>query len=187
MHVLTALLVSIATPAATPAAAAPPAVTSAATLQQDGTHLLVHEVILDAPAADAWSAISTAEGWKRWAAPVAWASAPDIIETSYSADAAPGDLSTIWQQVLFRAPGRLMLFRTIKAPARFPDFETYAKVTSLFEVEPLGPARSRVRLSGYGYADTEAGRRLLGFFERGNAASLESLRKSFEIPAARAR
>lgn len=180
MHILAALLIAIATPAA----AEPRPVTGAAALQPDGTHLLVHEVIVDAAAAEVWLAISTAEGWKRWAAPVAWASAPDIIETSYSADARPGDPSTIQQQVLFRAPGRLMLFRTIKAPARFPDFDTYGKVTSLFEVEPLGPGRSRVRLSGYGYADSEAGRRLLGFFERGNAVSLEALRKSFAAPAA---
>lgn len=141
----------------------------------DGTHVMTHEVIVDAPAAEVWSAISTAEGWKRWAVPVAWTPSPDVIETSYSPDAKPGDPSTIRQQILFLAPGGKLLFRTVKAPAGFPDFDTYAKVSSLFEAEPLGASRTRVRLTGSGYADTEAGRKLLGFFEQGNRISLEQL------------
>lgn len=166
-----------------PPAAAPAPVVSSKALQADGTHLLVHEVTVDAPAQRVWDAIATADGWKTWAVPVAWATQPDMIETSYSATAAPGDPSTIRQQILFRAAPRLMLFRTVKAPDRFPGFDTYRKVTSLFEVEPVSAGRTRVRLSGYGYADTDEGRRLLGFFERGNRVSLEALRDSFKPKA----
>jgi hypothetical protein len=72
-----------------------------------------------------------------------------------------------------------MVFRTVKGPAGFPDFDTYAKVVSAFELEPAGEGRTRVRLTGSGYADSEAGRRLLGFFERGNAQSLEALKAHF--------
>ena len=145
----------------------------------DGTHLLSHEVVVDAPPAEVWSAISTVEGWKSWAVPVAWAPASDLIETSYTPTARPGDPSTIRQQILLRLPERLLVFRTVKAPAGFPDFDTYAKVVSAFELEPAGEGRTRVRLTGTGYADSEAGRRLLGFFERGNAVSLEALKKRF--------
>ena len=145
----------------------------------DGTHLLIHETVVDAAPADVWAAISTAEGWKSWAVPVAWAPAGDTIETSYSAAAKPGDPSTIRQQVLLRVPGRLMVFRTVKAPAGFPDFDTYAKVVSAFELEPAGDGRTRVRLTGSGYDDSEAGRRLLGFFEKGNQASLDALKARF--------
>jgi hypothetical protein len=102
-----------------------------------------------------------------------------MIETSYSAAAKPGDPSTIRQQVLLRIPGRLMVFRTVKAPERFPDFDTYAKVVSAFELEPAGEGRTRVRLTGTGYADSEAGRRLLGFFEKGNQVSLDALKARF--------
>jgi uncharacterized protein YndB with AHSA1/START domain len=148
----------------------------------DGTHLLVHETILDASPAQVWAAISTAEGWKSWAVPVAWAPAADMIETSYAPTAKPGDASTIRQQILLRVPRRLMVFRTVKAPAGFPDFDTYSKVVSAFELEPAGEGRTRVRLIGTGYADNEAGRRLLGFFERGNQVSLDALKARF--PAA---
>ena len=70
--------------------------------------------------------------------PVAWSPAPDLIETSYAPAARPGDPSTIRQQILLRLPERLLVFRTVKAPAGFPDFDTYAKVVSAFELEPAG-------------------------------------------------
>jgi uncharacterized protein YndB with AHSA1/START domain len=160
-------------------AAAPPANAATRERAPDGSHLLVHEAVVDAAPAEVWSAISSAEGWKGWAVPVAWAPAADLIETSYAPAAKPGDPSTIRQQVLLRVPGRLMVFRTVKAPQGFPDFDTYAKVVSAFELEPAGDGRTRVRLTGTGYEDSEAGRRLLGFFEKGNQASLDALRKRF--------
>jgi uncharacterized protein YndB with AHSA1/START domain len=147
--------------------------------ESDGSHTLEHETVIDAPIDEVWAAVSSAEGWKSWATPVAWAPSPDVIETSYSPTAQPGDPSTIRQTVLLRVPRRLMVFRTTKAPERFPDFETYSKVVSLFELELAGEKRTRVRLTGTGYADTEAGRRLLSFFEKGNAVSLEALAKRF--------
>lgn len=145
----------------------------------DGRHSLVHETVVAAPAAEVWQAIASAEGWRSWAVPVAWMSEPDVIETSYTPTARPGDPSTIRQRIIASIPGRLLVFRTIRAPERFPDFETYAQVTSLFELEPVDERRTRVRLTGAGYADSEAGRRLLGFFREGNRVSLERLRQRF--------
>ena len=145
----------------------------------DGSHALVHETVVNAPIADVWAAISTTEGWKSWAVPVAWTPEPNLIETSYSPDAKPGDKSTIRQRLLAQIPERLIVFSTVKAPEGFPNFDTFAKVVSVFELEPLGSRRTRVRLTGSGYADTDAGRQLLGFFEQGNKVSLEQLRTRF--------
>ena len=174
--ILVALLFAMAAPAA-----AAETVAVSKRQQSDGGHVLVHELVVDAPVASVWQAISTAEGWKSWAAPGAWVppGAPDIIETSYSPGARPGDASTIRQQVIARVPEVLIVFRTVKAPERFPDFETYSKVTSVLQLEPAGEGRTRVRLTGAGYADSEAGRRLLAFFEKGNATALEALRTRF--------
>lgn len=169
---------------AAPASAEPSPVQASRHQAADRTLTLVHEVVIDAPQAAVWDAIINARGWQGWAAPVARDVAPDIIETSYSADAKPGDATTIRQQILFRAPQRLMLFRTTKAPAGFPDFDVFAKVTHLFELEPLGDERTRVRLTGSGYADSVAGRRLLGFFDRGNALTLAKLRDRLSRPIA---
>lgn len=150
-------------------------------VEADGTTTLSHELVIEAAAADVWAAFATAEGWRTWAVPVAWDAPiePETIETSYSRDARPGDATTIRQRILARLPGRLLVFRTVKAPDGFPHFESFARTTGFVEIEPLGAARSRVRLTGTGYAGDEAGRALLGFFRDGNRISLERLRDRF--------
>ncbi len=174
------LLISLLLAVSAPALAADP-ITVSKRQAADGSHVLVHQVLVNAPVAAVWQVISTAQGWKTWAAPAAWTSpnAPDIIETSYLPGARPGDAATIKQQIVARVPEVLMVFRTVKAPAGFPDFETYARVTSVLQLEPAGQDLTKVRLTGAGYADTDAGRRLLGFFEKGNATTLEGLRTRF--------
>lgn len=164
---------------APPALAAPVSVTTR--IEADGSRTLVHEAIVPAAIDRVWQAISTAEGWRSWAVPMAWTSAdePDMLETSYDMADRPGSPGTIRQQFLARIPGRLIVFRTVKAPAGFPHWETYRKVTGIFELEPIAPGETRIRLTSVGYADTAAGRELLGFFERGNAETLESLRRRF--------
>lgn len=169
-------------PAASAAPAiAGPAVRSERLAESDGTLTLVHEAVVDAPPAGVWQVISTVEGWKTWAVPVAWSdpSDPDVFETSYDPAAQPGQPQTIRQRVLARIPGRMMAFRTIKAPAGFADFDHFKNTLSVIELAPEGEGKTRVRLTGVGYPDTEAGHRLLGFFEQGNAATLEMLRRRF--------
>jgi uncharacterized protein YndB with AHSA1/START domain len=144
----------------------------------DGSTTLIHEAIVDAPAAQVWAAISTARGWTGWAVPVAWWTG-DLLETSYQPAAAPGDPTTIQQRILATVPGRLILFRTIKAPRGFPNFDTFRQVTHLIELEPAGESRTRVRLTSAGYADSDAGRQLAGFFRDGNRISLERLQRRF--------
>ena len=145
-----------------------------------GTLVMAHEVVVPAPPDAVWAGISTPEGWRTWAAPVARPveGTPDAIETSYTLTAAPNDPTTIHQQILARIPGRLFVFRTVKAPQGFPHFETYRQVVSIFELMPEGSG-TRVRLTGTNYADTDAGRQLLGFFREGNRVTLEQLRERF--------
>jgi len=46
-------------------------------------------------------------------------------------------------------------------------------------LESVDAGHTRVRLTGTGYADNEAGRLLFGFFRNGNSISLERLRQRF--------
>ena len=149
--------------------------------ETDGARTLVHQVEIAAPVGDVWAAIATAEGWRSWAVPLARTveGAPDLIETSYNPAAVPAGPDTIRQQLIARIPGRLLAFRTVKAPEGFRDFETFAKVVNVFELEPRGESRTLVRLTGHPFPDDEAGRRLLDFFDRGNALSLDMLRRRF--------
>ncbi len=154
------------------------AVSVSETRGADGSHNLVHEALVGAPPAQVWEAISTAQGWTSWAVPVAW-SQGDLLETSYTPGAARGDPTTIQQRIEARVPGRLLAFRTVKAPDGFPHFAIFREVAHLFELEPAGQGLTRVRLTGSGYADSEAGRQLLGFFRDGNRVTLERLQRRF--------
>jgi uncharacterized protein YndB with AHSA1/START domain len=174
MSVWIATLLALAQPAQVVEAPIAPIVTKEA----DGTSTLAMETIVEAPMPAVWQAIATPEGWRRWAAPVARVvpDAEDLLETSYAPDARPGDATTIRQQFVARIPGRMLAFRTVKAPEGFPNFDSYRKVTTIFELSPAGDGRTRILLTATGYPDTEAGRQLLGFFRQGNRETLEKLR-----------
>ncbi len=170
---------------AAPAQAAPEA-RSRTIAEADGSRTLVAEVKVDAPIAEVWNAISTPEGWQTWAVPLARPveGESEMLETSYDPSAPAGRPGTIRQLFVARIPGRLLAFRTVKAPQGFPDFDIYSRVVSVFELEPRGERTTLVRLSAHPYPDDEAGRRLLAFFERGNRATLDMLRRRFaEGPA----
>ncbi|HYI63581.1 MAG TPA: SRPBCC domain-containing protein [Allosphingosinicella sp.] len=162
-----------------PAAALAQDVAIAERREADGTMTLVHEVVVPAAQAEVWTAISTPEGWRTWAVPAAWLVDGDTLETSYTPTASPGDPSTIRQHLTAILPGRTLVFRTTKAPDGFPHFETFRRVTHFFELEPAGEGRTRARLTGVGYAGTDAGRQLAAFFRDGNRVSLERLRARF--------
>lgn len=162
---------------ATPPAAV--AVTEQVRLQADGTTTLSHEVVVDAGPPAVWAAISTLDGWKTWAVPVGWVPGqPNVFETSYDPRARPGDPMNIKNEFVSSLAGRQLVFRTIKAPDGFPHFETLKQVNQTFDLTPEG-RRTRVRLTGSGYADNASGKALLAFFKGGNKASLEMLRERF--------
>ncbi|MEO5705598.1 MAG: SRPBCC domain-containing protein [Alteraurantiacibacter sp.] len=148
-------------------------------VEADGTTTLVHEVTIPASNADVWRAVSTAQGWMDWAVPIAWGDpATGILETSYNPSAHPGDPGTIVQQFVATIPGRLLAFRTTKAPAGFAAAETYYRVTSVFELEAL-TGGTRLRLTSVNFAATPEGTQLADFFAEGNASSLDHLRQRF--------
>lgn len=157
-------------------AAAAPAQAQTVTTEADGSRTLAVETFVPASPAALWQATTTAEGWKRWAVPVAWvpASDPDLLETAYDPAARPGDANNIQQRFVAKLPGRLLVFRTVKTPAGFPHAEAYKGVTSFLELVPEGSG-TRVRLTGVNYPAGKEGDELLGFFKSGNQATLDHL------------
>jgi uncharacterized protein YndB with AHSA1/START domain len=149
--------------------------------EADGTLTLSHEIIVPAPRDAVYAAVATPEGWRTWATPVSWVPAddPDAIEGSYNPQARPGGTDLIRQHFLARLPGRLLAFRTVRAPQGFPHFDVYSHVTIFIELESVDAGHTRVRLTGTGYADNEAGRLLFGFFREGNSISLRRLHQRF--------
>ena len=181
MRTMTALALLTATASAL--ATAPTSllkVTEQVRNEADGTSSLSHAVIVPASLAQVWSAISTVDGWKTWAVPVAWMTAdrPQVIETSYNPAAKPGDAMNIENEFTARVPERKLVFRTIKAPAGFPHAEALRQVTQTFELAPEGSG-TKVSLTGTGYSNDQSGQAVLAFFKDGNRVSLEMLRDRF--------
>lgn len=168
------------------AAAAPalansvPPVTEQIRAEADETSSLSHTVIVPAAPGAVWDAITTVDGWKTWAVPVAWIEAqrPNVIETSYNPAAKPGGAMNIENEFTARVPGQKLVFHTIKAPAGFQHFDALRRVTQTFELVPAGNG-TRVSLTGTGYSNDESGKAVLAFFKGGNRVSLEMLRDRF--------
>lgn len=160
-----------------PHAAAAAGVQSTVSTAPDGSRTMTHTVVIDAPVKHVWSALTTADGWKRWATASAWqvSDRPRIIETSYKADGVPGGPTAIRQLFLSEVPFRSLSFRTIKAPAGFKHFETYRKVVNRVVLTPVAIGQTRVRFRAGPYPDTVAGRELFAFFEAGNRKTLENM------------
>lgn len=165
--------------AAVPAAAQEVDVTL--TTEADGTRTLSHEITIPAPVTEVWRAITTVEGWRAWAVPLARQvpGSPDRFETGYDPGAAPGTATTIEQQWVTRESPHRAVFRTTRTPAGFPHAEAYRRVTSSFYLAPVGAAATRVRLTGTGYPTGPAGDTLTAFFREGNRASLQQLHRRF--------
>ncbi|MDF7777665.1 SRPBCC family protein [Sphingomonas sp. AOB5] len=146
--------------------------------EADGTRTMSVDAWVPATPAQVWDAVTTAEGWKSWAVPAAWYVAPDLLETSYDADAKPGGANNIQQRIFARLPGRLLVFRNAKTPPGFPHAAEFGGVTQFIELTPEDGG-TRVRLTGAGYPAGAAGDTLLGFFVTGNKQTIDMLAARF--------
>ena len=144
-RILLALLVLLL-----PAAAVAQEVAISDRREADGTLTLSHEVVVAAPAAEVWAAISTPEGWRTWAVPVSWSgrrshSIESELQAGRAARRSDASSASISSPRPARPAARLP---HDQAPAGFPHFDIYARVTSFFELEPVDAAHTRVRLTG---------------------------------------
>jgi len=149
--------------------------------QPDGTRSLAHEIVVPASADRVWAALTTAEGWRTWAVPLAREvrGSPDRFETGYDPSAPPGAPSTIEQQWIERLEPHTAAFRTTRTPRGFPQADAFVRVVSRFTLTPLGEDVTRVRLEGSGYPAGQAGDVLIAFFRDGNHSTLQQLYARF--------
>lgn len=170
-------LVSAAIAVSLAAFAATPGLILEERVAADGARTQVFTVDVAAPRGKVWTELTTAAGWKRWAAPVAWTVSADplMIETSYDPKAGPDGPQTIRQQFDRLDPPNSLSFRTVKAPEGFPGFETYRSVVSTFTLADRSGGGTTLRFETGPFPDTEDGRRLYGFFRDGNRLTLERL------------
>jgi uncharacterized protein YndB with AHSA1/START domain len=159
-----------------------PDIVDSSFVEANGDRTLQLAVVVPASAKDAFAAFATTEGWKTWAVPFAVGDARvgAVMETAYRLDAKAGDRTNIKNEFIARLPGRLLVFRNVQAPPDFRHADLFAKVVSIVEFEPLGPASTRVVMSGVGYGAGPGYDELYRMFLGGNAWSLTKLKQRFE-------
>jgi len=159
-----------------------PSVRDSSFTAADGTRTMRLSLLIHRPPRRVWRAISTEQGWKSWGVQSAFVDFRQggMIETSYRPDAPKGDRDNIRNLIIDFVPERLLVFRNVQAPRKFPaDTERFSRVITTIK---LAPAKSGtiVSISGAGYGADGEYQRLYEFFRRGNAYSLEQLRDTVE-------
>jgi uncharacterized protein YndB with AHSA1/START domain len=181
LAVAAALLVCA--PASAQTAAADDRAATSVIAEADGTRTLSQSIVVAAPAAAVWTALTTGDGWRSWAAPVAWVDfrLGGEIETSYKAGAAAGDPANIRNQVVAYLPPRMFAIRNVQAPPNTAfDVPTFQSLHTVVLVEPVDAARTRVTFAQPGYGSGPAFEGVLKHFSWGNGWTLEQLKQRFD-------
>lgn len=185
--IASACLASLALAGATRAQTPPTTpVSTALTAEADGTTTLDQRVVVNAPLAEVWQALSTSDGWRGWAAPFA---AVDFrlggfIETSYRMDAQAGAPENIRNQILAYLPKRMFAIRNVQAPPKAPfDVPTFQSLHTIVLLEPLTDRTTSVAFVQPGYRSGEPYDTVLKHFRWGNGWTLEQLKKRFDVGA----
>lgn len=146
----------------------------------DGSRVLQQSVVVPATLADVWNAMTTAEGVRSWAAPVAFVDfrLGGIWESSYRPGATRGDPANIKNLFISYIPMRMVAMQVIQAPPDFEHHELVKQVFSVYEMAEAGPGAVRVTVSMVGYQSDPAYDAMYRFFEAGNAWSLQSLARA---------
>ena len=183
---LAAALALAAGSAEAQATGAATAVENTSFVEPDGDRVMQLSTTVPAPPAQVWEAFTTAQGWKRLGVRMASVDfrVGGAIETSYRAEARPGDPGNIRNEIVGYVPERLLVIRNVQAPPGFAFAEEFSRTATVIELEPGAGGGTRVRLSGVGFRPGAAYDDLYGKFTAGNAYTLDLLRRSFAAPTA---
>ncbi|HET6202469.1 MAG TPA: SRPBCC domain-containing protein [Planctomycetota bacterium] len=158
-----------------------PPVQDSSFVAPDGSRVLQQSIVVKASRKEVWDALTTAEGVKSWAVPVA---AVDfrlggIWESTYDPNGKIGDPRNIQNRYLSYLPMRMISIQPVQAPPGFPHPELLPNLFFVLELEDLALDRIRVTLSGVGYRSGEGYDAIYRHFEKGNAWSLAKLHRRF--------
>lgn len=150
--------------------------------ERSGSRVLRLSVDVDAPADKIWQLLSSADGWRSWAVPVAWVDfgIGGLIETSYDAAAVRGRAGNIKNAIVAYVPEELLVIRNVQAPPNFANAEEFGKTITAIRVRSISANRSTVQLDGVGFLATPAFDSLLKKFKFGDSWTLEHLKRAAE-------
>lgn len=143
---------------------------------------IVAEGDVNAPIDAVWSAWATTAGLQQWLAPHVEIDmrVGGLMRTNYRANGTLGDGNTIENRVLAFEPGRMLSIQVATAPANFPFPNAIYKMWTVMYFEPAPSNRTHVRVVGLGFSADEESQKMRTFFERGNADTIDELRRHFD-------
>ena len=150
--------------------------------EPNGSRVLKLSITIDAPVGKIWQLLTSSEGWKSWAVPVAWVEfgIGGMVETSYTATAVRGQPGNIKNAIVAYVPEQLLVLRNVQAPPNFEDAEDFGKTVTAINLRAISKNRSQVELDGVGFLATPAFDTLLKKFKFGDAWTLEHLKRAAE-------
>ena len=151
------------------------------------TSPIVAEGVIDAPVEAVWAAWTTSEGLRSWLAPHAEIDlrVGGLMRTNYNAQGALGDPQTIENRVLAFDPRRMLSIQVAKTPEKFPFPNAVHQMWTVLYVEATAASQTRIRVVGLGFGLEEESQKMRAFFQKGNATTVEQLRRHFARPRSR--
>jgi uncharacterized protein YndB with AHSA1/START domain len=150
--------------------------------EADGSGVIRVTTTVRAPAERVWAAMTSAEGWRRWAVKQAWVDfrIGGMIETSYDEAAAQGRPGNIKNRIEAFIPGRMLTIRNVQAPPGFANAEEFGQTVTVIELTPNPDGSTLVSVTGVGFRPGAAFDDLFGKFRMGNSWTLQSLKRALE-------
>lgn len=158
-----------------------PDVTDTSFVQANGHKVLRIAIDLPAPRKAVWARLTTTDGYRAWATPVANVDGRlgGTIEGSYDFNARIGDADNIRNQIVLWAPERMLAIRNVNAPKALPGGREFGDIVTVMDLEDAPAGGTRLTLTAVGYKPGEPYDTLYRHFGWGNAYSLVKLKESF--------
>jgi uncharacterized protein YndB with AHSA1/START domain len=140
-----------------------------------------NEGVVDAPVEEVWKIFATSEGYKVLGPALAEVDLRigGSVRSRYRSDGALGDAETIENTILAYEPPTMMALRIAKTPASFPFKTAWKSTWTVITLAPVETGRTLVRAASLGYGTDEESIAMRRFFEAGNQAVIENVRRHF--------
>lgn len=152
--------------------------------EADGSGVIRVSTTVRASSDELWTALSTAEGWKRWAVKQAWVDLRlgGMIETNYDAAATQGARANIRNRIEAYSPGQMLSIRNVQAPPDFEHAEEFSRVVTTLVLTPRSATETEVTLTAVGFRPGPAFDALYTRFIMGDSWTLQNLKRVLEAP-----
>ena len=147
-----------------------------------GERVLRLEMVIPVGRPEAWKLFSTAEGWKKWAAPVV---SMDFrvggqVQTHYDKRKAIGDAGTIRLPIINYLEGemislRVILTETFTSKVRQED----QNLQEIIQLVDLGNGKTKIVSSMMGWGKGQEWDKVYDFFAKGNEWTFKEMAKLF--------